>query len=980
MRKQVYAATIGVLLVLSVFSVLQFWQIKNAQATSVFTDGFETGDFSAWTSNTTSGNGTASVTNSDPHHGTYHANFTTTNATDSGSCSKAVTSTNILYTRFQIKFLNYSIADGHYVYFAGADSGSWGYAANPSLQGTAGDPIWGLRVVEGGAADVYTNATSPVINTTYTVEYMRDVANDIETLWVNDQVTINATKAITENSTYSRIGPYASAAGFNRFFVDCVEVSTSKIGLESTVPTFTSIIANTTLAGNATQLTCTVSDNVGVSSYIYSTNNTGPWVNASAVAFSGVSAIATWNSTWNATVGNIVSAKLYANDTDDIWAVSSQYNFTLTSSAENPPLSSNYGTNTTVVTNASLFYCQWTDDFGLSTYAVEHNNTGTFANTTGALTGTSAWSNITVTLNATIGYVVAIRWHANDSSNQWSSTAWYNITLTTVTYGDAEEIRGVFIHESIFAFTHNWTLIAETLANYKIDSVYCHFANTHARRPDAEWTSAITAFHNEGIEFIACIAGPDETAYSEDTKWVLQDGSKAPWGDCPNNPTYLAAVKTNVEEIATLYDIDGVMYDYIRYETTDECYCSYCKVAFETYLNETILASNWAPNYGDFSTNGSRYNEFAEWRTIPITNLVRDIRSWMLAIRPNLKFSLAAWTLFADSPTYWRYFLGQDTGKWIAEGYLDMVAPMMYTADIPTIDLEMQYDLKYFVGGPEGKIPLAAFLTTGMTVTQFVDVVDEVRLKGADGWIIWSYGGPGVDSGGYLTDITPYLGNLTLPDACRNENITASGITSTTATVTWDSTIDMTSQIEYSAEPFFSAYYMEGWGGFHYWDIDHTPNGTLITNSSKTTSHTITVTGLTIGTTYYYRVQSIGTGTVSSLVFNFTTNNAISVTVTSPTNSTYAVASTISVSFTASGGTIDQYSFNAKNGSSWIYVSNQTGNSGSFTGFVNGASYTGYFWANNTDGTEGVATVMFTVSVIGGTSSIIVNVWWANYW
>jgi hypothetical protein len=121
------------------------------------------------------------------------------------------------------------------------------------------------------------------------------------------------------------------------------------------------------------------------------------------------------------------------------------------------------------------------------------------------------------------------------------------------------------------------------------------------------------------------------------------------------------------------------------------------------------------------------------------------------------------------------------------------------------------------------------------------------------------------------------------------------------------------------------------------------------------------------------------TDTTTSVLIGYNLEAAVTVSVTSPINTTYT-SSTISVSFTASGGTIDQYWFNCKNGSSWIYVSNQTGNSGAFTGFVNGASYTGYFWANNTDGNIGEATVMFSVSVSGGTSQLIVNVWWSNYW
>jgi len=432
------------------------------------------------------------------------------------------------------------------------------------------------------------------------------------------------------------------------------------------------------------------------------------------------------------------------------------------------------------------------------------------------------------------------------------------------------EIRGVFIHETIFAYAHDWNVIAQTLKNYSIDSVYGHFANTYARRPDAEFTAAIAAFHAAGIEFHVCIAGPDEVFYSEDSRWIDDAGNKYPIGDCPNNPTYRAAVKKNVEEIATLYDIDGVMFDYIRYDVSGVCYCPYCKAKFEAWLNETIPASNWPPNGGDFITAGPRHGEFMEWRTIPITEMVRDIRAWMLAIKPNLKFSLAAWTLFADAPTYWRYFLGQDTGKWIAEGYLDMVAPMMYTADLPTIDAEILYDHRYFVGGPEGKISMPAFITTGITPAQFKEVVDETRAKGADGWIIWCYGGPGVTGGTLLVDIVPYLQAIDLP-ATFSLNYIRVSTSVTEATVTWTTDLPATSKLEYSASPLFNASYLVGAGGFHYWDIDSV-SSTVIENSTLVKTHSITFTGLTPKTEYCFRVQSQDpSGTATSEVLTFTT-------------------------------------------------------------------------------------------------------------
>jgi hypothetical protein len=98
------------------------------------------------------------------------------------------------------------------------------------------------------------------------------------------------------------------------------------------------------------------------------------------------------------------------------------------------------------------------------------------------------------------------------------------------------------------------------------------------------------------------------------------------------------------------------------------------------------------------------------------------------------------------------------------------------------------------------------------------------------------------------------------------------------------------------------------------------------------------------------------------------------VTVSSPSNVTY-YSSIISVVMSASGGEIDEIWWNCKNGSSWIYGSNQTYTvATSMTGFTIGTSYTFYAWANNTDAEVGVSTVAFTVEIASFTGE------WGGYW
>jgi parallel beta-helix repeat protein len=82
-------------------------------------------------------------------------------------------------------------------------------------------------------------------------------------------------------------------------------------------------------------------------------------------------------------------------------------------------------TNSTIAGTAVSHNLYWQDDAGLS-YAIFSfdNCTGSLKNITGmSLSGTSAWSNFTVTINSTVG--CTIRWcvYANDTSNNWNGTS-----------------------------------------------------------------------------------------------------------------------------------------------------------------------------------------------------------------------------------------------------------------------------------------------------------------------------------------------------------------------------------------------------------------------------------------------------------------------------------------------------------------------------------------------------------------------------
>lgn len=461
--------------------------------------------------------------------------------------------------------------------------------------------------------------------------------------------------------------------------------------------------------------------------------------------------------------------------------------------------------------------------------------------------------------------------------------------------GYRSEIRGVFLHSATFSFDHDWNVIAQTLAAYKITDVYVEFGSPFttyhpSNVPGVKWwgnrdevAEAIAAFHPLGIRVHYTMDVLTEVQVSQDFGFKSMDYNLVPtdWASPTRTHDRIISV---VEDVARRYAIDGFMFDYIRYEysTNDNgqgiggdgiTFDPEARAQFSQWLANNGLQpiTTWP---GPFAPGGARNGEFMEWRTQPITDLVRDIRSAMLAIKPDLAFSIASWTLFGNAPTYWRYWLGQDTAYWVAQDYLDQVAPMMYTSTLTGPDSIEDYvtnTYEYTTGCSEGKVQFTPFITTGIespeTVSAFVGVVNKVRSMGADGWIIWRYGGPGIDSSGELFDIRPYLNAVSLPDTFVLGNIEVTG-----STISWTTSLPATSKVEYSRNPLFNAsekYSPEV--DFHYWDVDYV-GGFITQNGTAVIAHSITLTGLMPSTKYYFRVQSVGSGgTATSAVLTFNT-------------------------------------------------------------------------------------------------------------
>jgi hypothetical protein len=93
-----------------------------------------------------------------------------------------------------------------------------------------------------------------------------------------------------------------------------------------------------------------------------------------------------------------------------------------------------YGYTTNVAGGSCTLYCSWYSPTGLSTYKVEHNNTGSVTTVTGSLIGTQDWSNTTIVLDPTSLDNIWVRFSANDKNNRWSEAPNQTIRLVWSKY------------------------------------------------------------------------------------------------------------------------------------------------------------------------------------------------------------------------------------------------------------------------------------------------------------------------------------------------------------------------------------------------------------------------------------------------------------------------------------------------------------------------------------------------------------------
>jgi uncharacterized lipoprotein YddW (UPF0748 family) len=190
-----------------------------------------------------------------------------------------------------------------------------------------------------------------------------------------------------------------------------------------------------------------------------------------------------------------------------------------------------------------------------------------------------------------------------------------------------------------------------------------------------------------------------------------------------------------VDEILLRYPVDGIHLDYVRYPRMNVGYSEAMRGGFtrKTGLDPLDLESHrdrYEREYGS-QRLADLDREWHQFKADQVTALVRNVRALMDSRRPGLTLSAAV----RPDPDEALYVFGQDWVRWVNQGWVDAVAPMMYSPSSNTVAKQTNEALRRV---PADRV-WAGIAIYNQSVNDAAAKIREARRKGIDGFAIFSY-------------------------------------------------------------------------------------------------------------------------------------------------------------------------------------------------------------------------------------------------
>ena len=228
---------------------------------------------------------------------------------------------------------------------------------------------------------------------------------------------------------------------------------------------------------------------------------------------------------------------------------------------------------------------------------------------------------------------------------------------------------------------------------------------------------------------------------------VSDKGTVNPRWLCPSNATNRRLELDSLCEVARNYpQLAGIQLDFIRFPDSHHCFCPGCRRQFEAALGRRV--ASWPDDVRNQPALRSRWLAF---RRETISSLVRDAHDRLRRERPGLILSAAVWGDFAAS----RDSIAQDAPAWSRAGWVDLLAPMAYTADANEFASLLRKQRLDAAGGRAKICAGIGVRTCGLNALQTARQIRLNRQAGNSGFLLFEYNRDEAD--GVFRDLAPGL-------------------------------------------------------------------------------------------------------------------------------------------------------------------------------------------------------------------------------
>jgi uncharacterized lipoprotein YddW (UPF0748 family) len=199
----------------------------------------------------------------------------------------------------------------------------------------------------------------------------------------------------------------------------------------------------------------------------------------------------------------------------------------------------------------------------------------------------------------------------------------------------------------------------------------------------------------------------------------------------PGNPSVMRHFRRIVGELVERYPVDGIHLDYVRYPELDVGYSPGMRQAFlqkegvdpTTLRGEGLQAE---PGEGD-----PRLRAWRQFKADQVSALVKTAAAEARGIRPRILMSAAV------KPDPEAAFIrnGQEWPRWVREGWVDVVVPMMYSTSSRTVARQTERLLEVV---PPDRM-WAGISVYNQSLQGAADKIDVVQRMGVSGYSLFSY-------------------------------------------------------------------------------------------------------------------------------------------------------------------------------------------------------------------------------------------------